>query len=325
MKFGKQEYLATPDRTFKNKLKEYNPDIIHCQTKYGLLNYAFKYRRKHNIPVVTTIHTIYPLVYKSLKFKPLINYALKRVVKVINKCDGVIAVSNLAKTTAENLGITVPIQVIRNGIEIKDYNFDNKIVVENKAKFNIENDDFVIMYSGYLQERKNIMFQLKTLKILKQKTNKFKFLLAGDGEQKDKLQEYVKNNNLQENVIFTGFISSQKELYSLYFSSNLFFFTSYSDSDGLVIVESALNKTPSLVLKDMASCERITNNYNGFICENDPSLCADKIYELMNNKELLSTISQNAYQSIPKDWDNVCLDYENFYKETIKTYKTRIK
>ena len=90
LKVGKLEYLSIPNPKFKKEVKNFNPDIIHCQTKYGLMNYALKYGKKHNIPVVTSVHTIYPIIYQELKFKPLINFAIKRVLKILDKCDGVV-------------------------------------------------------------------------------------------------------------------------------------------------------------------------------------------------------------------------------------------
>ena len=265
LKVGKLEYLSIPNPKFKKEVKNFKPDIIHCQTKYGLMNYALKYGKKHNIPVVTSVHTIYPIIYQELKFKPLINFAIKRVLKILDKCDGVVAVSKLAKEILENNGVKNPIKVIKNGIEIKDYNFSKDTKKQVRQKYNISEESFVIIFAGYLDQRKNIMFQLECLKLLKEKYDNFTFVLVGEGSHKEELQKYVKNNNLEANVIFTGYVSNQKELYSLYYASDLFFFASISDSDGLVVVEAALNKTPSLVLEKMASCERITNNINGFI------------------------------------------------------------
>lgn len=317
LKVGNTEYLSIPNYSFKKDLKNFSPDIIHCQTKYGLMNYALKYKKKYHIPVVTTIHTIYPKVYKSLRFKPLINYAVNRVIKILNKCDGIVAVSNFAKETMEKCGVNVPIRVIRNGINIKKYDFNEQTKEQIRKKYNIDKDNFIIMFTGWLQPRKNILFQLECLKEVVKSNDKITFIIAGDGDQKEELIKFVTKNNLTKNVVFTGFIGSQEELYSIYYTSDLFYFASLTDSDGLVVVEAALNKTPSLVLKGMAACERIQNNFNGFICENDVEDCKQKLLEIMKNKRMLTNISINAYNSIPKSWEDISKEYESFYEEII--------
>ncbi len=323
LKVGKLEYLSIPNPKFKKEVKNFKPDIIHCQTKYGLMNYALKYGKKHNIPVVTSVHTIYPIIYQELKFKPLINFAIKRVLKILDKCDGVVAVSKFAKEILESNGVKNPIKVIKNGIEIKDYNFSKDTKKQVRQKYNIREDSFVIIFAGYLEQRKNIMFQLECLKLLKEKYDNFTFVLVGEGSQKEELQKYVKNNNLEANVIFTGYVSNQKELYSLYYASDLFFFASISDSDGLVVVEAALNKTPSLVLEKMASCERITNNINGFIEKNNSSDVANRLLSIINDKDNLEKVSLEAYKTIPKSWDEVSLEYEAFYEKVLDEFNNK--
>lgn len=323
IKVGEIEYLAIANRIFREDVENFKPDIIHCQTKYGLMNYAFKYRKKFSVPVVTTIHTIYPQVYQNLKFKPLINFAIKRVVKVLNKCDGIVAVSHYAKKIMEEQGVKVPIHVIKNGIEIKHYNFNEKTKKDIRNKYNIKTDNFLIMYAGWLEQRKNLMFQLECLKELLKKRDDITMLFAGEGSLKQEMEKYVEDNGLKQNVIFTGYVSSEEELYSLYYTSDLFFFSSLTDSDGLVVVEAALNKTPSLVLEGVAACERITNNYNGYICENDLHKCVSKIINIMDNKEELKNISLNAFNTLPKDWEDISKEYESFYNIVIKKYSQK--
>ena len=320
LQVGRSEYLAIANTKFKKEIENFKPDIIHCQTKYGLLNYAFKYRKKYHVPVVTTIHTNYPLAYSCLKFKPLIDYAVKRVVKLLNKCDGITAVSNRSKKMMEDCGVTVPITVIRNGVDMKNFNFDETTKQTVKEKLNISPKKFVIMFCGRLHEIKNILFQLEVVKELKRHTNDFVFLLVGEGSQRNELEQFVKSNNLQENVVFTGFVSDQKTLYSYYHATDLFFFASTTDSDGLVVVEAALNKTPSLVLEGMAACERIVDGYNGYISPNFSKECCKKLLKIMHNKKTLEEISQRAFETIPKNWNDISEEYEQFYKKVMKIF-----
>lgn len=323
IKVGKSEYLSTPNYKFKKQIYGEKPDIIHCQTKYGLLNYAFKLRKKLHIPVVTTVHTNYFDVYKKTLPKFIAKIALKFIKSQLNKCDHIFTVSNKMKAKLEQMGVKTPIQVIRNGIhkpsEIKSkeeaINFVNK-------KFDIDKDAFVICYVGRIVDVKNIPFQLETIKDIASKTEKqFLFVIVGNGPDKKKYEEYCKENNIEKYVKFLGEISDREILNFIYQRANLNYFASVADSDGLTIPESALFETPSLVIANTAGAERITNLHNGFVEEEYKQKIEKLLLDILEDKYNLTEIGKNAKKEIPADWNEIVEKFEEKYKEIIENYK----
>ena len=169
----KNEYLSVPNHKFKKLVEAEKPDIIHCQTKYGLLNYAFRLRKKFNIPVVTSVHTNYFDVYKNTLPKPIAKIALKFIKSQLNKCDYIFTVSNKMKNRLQEMGVKTPIQVIRNGIH-KPVMQKTKQECDEYVNdtYKIDNNTFVIVYVGRIVDVKNIPFQLETIKDISQKLNK---------------------------------------------------------------------------------------------------------------------------------------------------------
>lgn len=315
-------YLSICNRKFRKEVEKQKFDIIHCQTKYALLNYAFKLRKKFNVPVVTSVHTNYLDVYTKQLPKLIRNIALKYIVKQMNKCDKVIAVSNYMKNQIISLGVKTDVVVIKNGTHCKETDLFDKNYI--REMYNIDDDTFVLLYVGRIIKEKNIGFQLEVIKRVKELTNKkFVFLLVGDGKNMQEFKKLAKTLEIEDYVKFIGQINDTKLLYSIYKQANLLFFSSLIDSDGLTIVEAAFNSVPSLVIEKTGGAERIANNENGFITTSDKEDIANKIVEILDNKYNLSSIGQNARNTIPKSWEEVTQTYLEEYRKTIKEFKNK--
>ena len=323
IRVSKSEYLSTPNRKFKKQVESEKPDIIHCQTKYGLLNYAFKLRKKFHIPVVTTVHTNYPDVYKNTLPKLVAKIALRFIKSQLNKCDHIFTVSYKMKGRLEQMGVKTPIQVVRNGIHKPTTTKPKEEAISFvNEKFGIDKDAFVICYVGRVVDVKNIPFQLETIKNLASRTEKkFLFLLVGDGPDRKKYEEYCKDNNLENYVKFIGAISDRDVLNSIYQRANLNYFASVADSDGLTIPESALFETPSLVIAGTAGAERINNLHNGFVEDHNEEKVENLLVDILENKYNLTEIGENAKKEIPADWSDIVGIFEEKYKEIIEKYK----
>ena len=323
IRVSKNEYLSTPNHKFKKLVEAEKPDIIHCQTKYGMLTYAFKLRKKLHIPVVTTVHTNYFDVYNNTLPKLFAKVALGYIKSQLNKCDHIFTVSYKMKGRLEQMGVKRPIQVIKNGIHkpVMDKTKQECIDFVNKT-YQIDDDTFVIVYVGRVVDVKNIPFQLETIKELSTKTNKkFVFLVIGNGPDKKKYEEYCKENSLENYVKFLGEITNRDILNQIYQRANLNYFASVADSDGLTIPESAFFETPSLVIKDTAGAERINNLHNGFIEEHDKTKVVNLLLNILDGKYNLEEIGRNAKAEVPADWKDVVEIFLKKYEEIIEKYK----
>lgn len=323
IRVAREDYLSLPEKKFKKIVEAEKPDIIHCQTKYGLLNYAFKLRKKYNIPVVTTIHTNYKCVYEQVLPKLISKFAIKRVVRLLNKCDKIFAVSNYMKNQVQSLGVKKDIVVIKNGINAYESKLSKQEQFDliNKT-YNIDDCTFVFLFVGRLYEVKNIMFQLETIKKLKDLTDKkFVFMIVGSGPDEQKYKDFCDKNNLNDCVKFTGVITNTDTLSAIYSRANIFYFASIRDNDPLTIVEAAYNGTPSLVIKDTGGSERITDKHNGFIVEDNMDKVTNYLYDLLIGRFDLNLIGQYAKNEIPRTWDEIAKDFENEYKNIIQKFK----
>jgi glycosyltransferase involved in cell wall biosynthesis len=155
---------------------------------------------------------------------------------------------------------------------------------------------------------------------VKEKNSQFIFNIVGRGSDVKKFQNLTKELGLEEQVNFVGVVKDKKVLNSYYSNADLFLFPSVFDNDALVLLEAGFQGTPSLVLRNTGSAERIVENESGFATENDLDAYANKILELMQDKSLLEKVGERA-KSIYTPWEDTVIKYLDFYKQTIKNYK----
>lgn len=303
---------------FKKQIKDFNPDIIHCNTVNDMLTRSLKLSKKLHIPVLATVHTRYKECYlHDSKSKLITHFLIKSMVRKLNKVDLITTVSNSMKNELIKYGVKNEIVVIKNGCDyLKNENIEESIKL-SKEIFNFKDKPFIFLFVGRIEKIKNIDFSLDMLAELKKEYSNFKFIIVGEGTDKKYFEQKVATLNLQDNVIFYGVVKDKKILNSIYAMSDLLLFPSIIDNDSLVILEAASNKTSTIAIKGTGSSERITPDFNGFICENNLQSYLRNVKQIINNKELLNNVSTNAYNTLLKTWDKVVLEYIEVYKRLL--------
>lgn len=160
----------------------------------------------------------------------------------------------------------------------------------------------VVLNCGRLTADKR---QLELLDIWKNIMNKngWKLVIIGDGEEKDNLINYIKNNNLENTV---ELLPARRDIETIYKNASIFAFTSRFEGFGLVLVEAMSYGIPCIAF-DCPSGPRdiILEGKNGFLVENGNYEQFSKKLELFMNldKEELKVIGKNAYDFI-NNWEN---------------------
>ena len=101
------------------------------------------------------------------------------------------------------------------------------------------------MSVGGLTKQKNFIFLCKAFKKIVKEHSDIKLLIAGEGEQRTELSNFIKENNLSKNIILLGFIEN---IFPYFKNSNGFILTSLWEDPGFVLVEAAFCRAPILYL-----------------------------------------------------------------------------
>ncbi len=123
------------------------------------------------------------------------------------------------------------------------YNPLNKkeIIKKSKIKYDIQfnNKKLHLINVGRLVDQKDQMTLLKAVNLIKDKLN-FNLLIVGEGEEKNKLLNYIKKYNLTKKVKLIGY---KKNPYNLIRRSNIFILSSTYEGLPNVLLETQVLKT----------------------------------------------------------------------------------
>lgn len=138
--------------------------------------------------------------------------------------------------------------------------------INEKKKKEIEFKDYFLSV-GRLTKQKNFLFLCKCFKKIVETNKSTKLVIVGEGEDKFKLKNFIKKNNLEENIILAGY---KENIFPYFKKAKAFILPSLWEDPGFVLIEAAYCRT--LVLSSNAwpgPIELIENEKNGIIFENN--------------------------------------------------------
>lgn len=182
---------------------------------------------------------------------------------------------------------------------------DNDLELNNKEKELIQ--DNYLFACCRIDKQKDIDTLIEAYKILKEKYNiKEKLYIAGNGDQKERLENLVKKYNLEKDIIFLG---TQKNPYIWMKKAEAFIHSSYYEGFGLVLVE-ALISNGMVISSDcpVGPREILENGKSGMLFPvGNKEKLVEEILEVLNNKEIIKKYRTESKRRI-----------KDFSKEKIK-------
>ncbi len=324
-KYGVRLPVPTFDRKLRKHLKENKYDIIHLHSPVTLGKYILRYAKKHNIPTVITIHTMYhDEINRSVKIPFLQWFALNFLLTTIKKCDFIWAVAEGNKKCLKDIyKIDKPCEVVRNGTDYLLPTIDEQSSLQQniRLQYALKDDEIVLLTVGRIVLVKNIQLVINTVKLLKDRGLHIKYFIVGDGDYKNQLKKLVTKLQLENEVIFVPFLSDKKQLSAYYLAADLFVFPSTFDSCPLVIQEASAMKCPSIVTRDAPSSEVVVDGHNGFLAEDTAEAYADKVEELIKDKIKLKAVGENAQKEIYTPWKEAIKNVYQKYQEIVNSWK----
>lgn len=166
------------------------------------------------------------------------------------------------------------------------------------------NDEYVaskskkVLAIGRLEEQKGFDMLLKAWAIVEASDSEWELEIVGDGNQKQQLIDLAQKFNLHR-VVFSPFTANIKEKYR---KASLYVLSSRYEGLGLVIIEAMTMGLPVVSFNCKAGpSELIEDEFNGFLVEaNNVHQLANKILEVIKNKELRNRVGYNAFKSSKK-------------------------
>ncbi len=287
-------------------------DVIHAQWALSALVGVFL-KRKYKKPLVLTERgASLNMALKSKLMSKVFRWILKN-------CDFVTANNENQIKIMKSLGVPAEkLKAVPNGIDIDMF----KPIEQAKArkKLGLDPDKKIILFVGWLIERKGVSYLLQAMKNVSFKEKNSLLLIVGEGNIESRLKEHTKKLGL-DNVMFLG--SKNPSEIPLYMNaSDIFVLPSLSEGRPNVVGEAMACGVPVIASNVNGTPEFIENGKNGFLVKpKDPKAISDNILKILSSKDIAEKIGANARKSIINKkltWKNCASTYRSIYKKISK-------
>jgi glycosyltransferase involved in cell wall biosynthesis len=203
-----------------------------------------------------------------------------------------------------------------------------EVPLEGILHNNYKQRKYIIYLGGGINRTKNsigvIQGYIQFLKILKQKNiskQQAPYLVISGGKFQDKskkevkeLYDLIEKENIQDNVIFTGFYEDIQK-YSLLSNSFAFIHLSLYEGFGFAPIEALRSKVPTILHKSPVY-EELFNDVSIMVDGNNHEEVGKNIYDVYSNPEKYQDKVQKGYElSLEYTWEKVAQrTYEVFEK-----------
>lgn len=171
-----------------------------------------------------------------------LKYLIKRyyMKKIPNYATGLFACSKLA---GDWMFGGESFHILNNAIDTDKYRYSPVIADKLRQEFHLENC-VIIGHVGRFNPQKNHSFLIDIFSECVKRNLNTKLLLVGDGEDRQKIQDKVRNLGIQDKVIFTGIRSDVNELLQ---AMDVFVFPSLYEGLGISVVEAQAAGLPCII------------------------------------------------------------------------------
>ena len=323
---------------FNKDFNKRNADIIYSSGRHGgfyekyyipnLLNelHADLYHIPQNgigfdfgteIPTIVTIHDLIPYLMPETVGKGYLERFLRDMPNIISNSSGILTVSEYSKKDILKFFSFYPEDKIFVTPLAANDNF--KPLDKNDCKSYVKNtfgvNDPYILYIGGFSLRKNALGLIKAFsKVSKDLNKSYKLLLGGPlKDEGEKLFNYVKENNLQDKVIFCGYLEDDI-LPVLYSGCDAFVYPSFYEGFGLPPLEAMSCKAP-VITSNITSIPEVTGDNAILVNPYDITELENALVTLLNDEALKATLSEQGYlRSLEFTWKKTAQNTLEAYK-----------
>lgn len=288
-----------------NVIDCYQAPYLHCfPTKIGAL--------AKRSPLVITWHEVWRGYWqKYLGSLGIVGRLMEKTI-LLGLADKVIAGSDQTKDDLISLGVSADkISIVPNGIDFGDISR----VAPSSEKFDV-------IYLGRLIKPKNVDLLLRAIAALKGEFPGLKAGIIGDGPERKNLESLVKEQGIQDNAKFFGFIEDFDEVAALMKSSKVFVIPSIQEGGAsIVTLEANACGLPVIAIDHPLGIDKrlILTGETGFFVELGSDAIAEKIRLLLKDNELREKMGKNAIKfAQPYDWDKITDLIEKVYGQVAR-------
>lgn len=300
-------------RNIKYKISKYYSSVKALDKKDNILKRTIKiiinnikkitlsnYYKKRNIDIIHSANSaVYmgALIAKRLNVKHIWHirelaeedhnftfYNKKYIYSLFNSADKIICISNCVYNKYKNILNKDKMIMIYDGIDIKKYD----IAKDTNSKNNL-------LFAGTLSETKGVKDAVLAVhSLVNEGITNIHLYIAGEGILKKELEDFVKNNNMEEYITFLGYVNDMKKLRR---KIKIALVCSRCEALGLVTVEAMASfciviGTNTGATKEIIGESGLLYSYGNYL------ELKSKIKYALNNEKEMNNLIEKSYKNI---------------------------
>ena len=300
------------ERTLRRIIKQLKPDIVYAHSsKAGA--FARIADLGLNNRVIYNPHGWAFNIQQAAKKRELYKWVEKISAHF---CDKIVCISDAEKESALREKICKPskLQVIYNGIDLEEI---EKTAPMSRVQLGIPEDAFVVGMVGRLSKQKAPDTFVKAAKLIKEKIPNAFFLMVGDGELRDQVEDLINQYDLGSSFLITGWVDNPTAYMKI---MDVGMLLSRWEGFGLVLPEYMTCGVPIVATNVDAIPNIVKNGVNGMLTDKDDyHKVANAVDRLFKQPDLASFLVKTADNIVKTKFDGkrVAQNSEQLYKELI--------
>ena len=302
-------YSVALARKLKKILKNAEEKVVlHFHNQYNLF-FFLKLVSKKYLKKAFIAYTVHSYIWNDewAKIETAVNKRYFQEIFCVRNADAVFVLNDITKKHFINqLSVdSKKIYTVLNGVSVERY---FPMSEEDKEQLLAKHDlsgTKVIFQVGSVCERKNQLFTVESLADYLKNNRDVVYMYAGgiiDAEYKRKIDDFAKENGIEEQILYVGELTPGQELNGYYNIASCCVFTATHEAFSLVIIEAMTAGVPVVLADnlrfDFDNCFKSYSNKEEFVERIDAVL----------NKNDLSWFDCDRVRDEFK-WENICSMY----------------
>lgn len=238
--------------------------------------------------------------------QPLLRFIWPLYRQVYLKANAIKVISRFIERLAREVGYTGRIELIPNGVDLSEFAspIPQERLNELKARFDKRMGDIFLFTASRLVLSRGVEDIIRALPHL---PIEVKLLIAGDGEDRDKLERIARDERVEGRVLFAGQI--EHDALPAYFQlSDIFVRPSLIEGQGSAFIEAFAAGIPVVATPVGGIPDFLTDGETGVFCKvSDPRSVADAVRRYLEDPTLVARVvgQAKALASERYEWERI--------------------
>ena len=295
----------------KKKISSYDADVFHSHCPAPFFSHAFIGVHPHVVTYHCDVHI--PRSFMRMPIPRFIGSGLEwahdrfYAAKILMDCDEIITTTDSYARTSAALK-DMDYRVIPNAIRIEHFN-------EGRVK-----RDPIVLFVGRIAASKGLNYLIHAVPKVLEEIPDVRFMIAGEGEEKENLIQLTKECGVEDHVSFMGFIPSEA-LEDIYQRAGVLVLPSISrlEAFGIVLLEAMACATPVIATR-MPGVMDVVDGAGLLVEPASSDSLADAILEILLDQKRALEMGKRGRRLVEENytWDTVTNQIIDLYEELIR-------